>query len=114
MPLQAGKLDRRICIKRNYPTKDGYNADVDDWRELATVWAARLNISDGERFRAGETMATLSARFQIRWSPSVADVDPRDRIVFEGRTFDIAGVKELGRREGLEITAAARAETPSA
>lgn len=31
-------------------------------------------------------------------------------LTFDGRTFDIVGIKEIGRREGIEITAAARAE----
>ena len=32
------------------------------------------------------------------------------RIVFQGRAFDIVSVEEIGRRDGLEIQAYARAE----
>ncbi len=42
----------------------------------------------------------------------MSDIDPKDRVRFEGRVYDIVGVKEIGRREGLEITAVARPDTP--
>ncbi len=67
-------------------------------------------VSDGERLKAGQTLADQTARFTIRWSSEVADVNPKDRIQFDGRVYDIGGVKELGRREWLEITATARAD----
>ena len=69
-------------------------------------------INDAERLRAGETLAQKSARFVIRYSSLSSTVDPRDRIVFDGATYDINGIKEVSRREYLEITATARAETP--
>jgi SPP1 family predicted phage head-tail adaptor len=110
--MYAGRLDRRITIERATTTADAFNEGVETWETLVTVWARAEPISDGEKLRAGETLAHKSYRFQIRYSSLVADVDPRDRLTFDGRTFDIAGVKEIGRREGLEITATARAETP--
>lgn len=108
--MLAGNLDRRIQILRNDPTADALGGQADDWREIATVWASKLEISDAERLRASEEGSTVTMRFQIRWSPTVADLDPRDRLVFDGRTFDISAVKEIGRRDGLELTAGARAE----
>jgi len=41
----------------------------------------------------------------------VDSVNPRDRIIYDSKTFDINGIKEIGRNEFLEITATARAET---
>jgi len=37
-------------------------------------------------------------------------VNPKDRVRFDGRVFDIYGVKEIPYRAGLEITATARAD----
>ena len=110
--MDAGRLDRRIVIQRATTSADAFNQPLETFAALATVWAAAVPVSDGERMKAGQTLAGKMTRFTIRYSSEVADVDPRDRIVFDGRTYDIAGVKELGRREGLEITATARAETP--
>ena len=108
--MRAGAMDRRITLERFAETRDEYNEPVRAWSPLATRWASYEPLSDGERFRASETAANASARFVIRWSTAVADLNPRDRLVFEGKTFDIVHVKEVGRRKGLEITAAARAD----
>ncbi|WP_396190311.1 head-tail adaptor protein [Flavobacterium sp.] len=48
----------------------------------------------------------------MRYSTTAATIDPRDRLTFEGRDYDINGVKDVGRRQYIEITATARAETP--
>ncbi len=61
--------------------------------------------------QSGEVSATLSARFTIRYDSAWADLSPLDRVVFEGRTFDVFACKEVdGRRQFLEVTAAARAD----
>lgn len=110
--MHAGQLDRRITILRATVAADGFNEQVQTWEEIATVWAHAAPVQDAERQRAGETLASKSYRFTIRYSSDVSDVDPRDRVTFDGRAYDVQGVKEIGRREGLEITATARAETP--
>lgn len=105
--MEAGKLDRRISIERAVITTDPLGGDSYVWSELAEVWAEVLPISDGERWRAAEVAANVTTRFRIRWG---ANVTVEDRIAYDGRTYEIVGVKEIGRREGQEITAAARAE----
>jgi SPP1 family predicted phage head-tail adaptor len=108
--MQAGKLDRKITLQRSTETRDEYNEPVKTWATLATRSASYEPLSDGEKFSASETAAEASARFVIRWSSAVATLNPRDRLLYEGDTWEILRVKEMGRREGLEITAGARAE----
>ena len=110
--MDAGRLDSRITLKRATSTANAFNEPVVTWTTLATVWASVVPVNDGERLRAGETLASKQSRFTVRYSSTVASVDPRDRITFDGRDYDLNGVKEVGRREYLEITATARAETP--
>lgn len=106
-------MDRRISLLRAAVSTDDFNAEIETWGDIATVWAAVDPVRDGERWRAGETLASKKMRFTIRWSRDVMDVDARDRVMFEGRTYDIDGVKETGRRDMIEITATARAEMPA-
>lgn len=108
--MEAGRLDRRVALQRATTTKNALNEAEETWATFATVWASRQETSDGERQRAAEVGATIDARFQIRWSDQVKSVGPKDRLVCEGRVYDIAGVKEIARREGLEISAIARNE----
>lgn len=106
--MLAGKRDRRITIERYSVTRSPAGAEVQTWSELATVFAEKLDLSDRERVAAAQVSAEITTRFRILYSRRVADVNPKDRISHAGRTYDIWGVKEIGRREGLEITAAAR------
>lgn len=109
--MRAGSLDRRITIQRFTETRDGFNSPVQTWADhAANLPAAVEHIRDGERWAAQEVGASVAMRFRIRYSSQVADVNPKDRVIYAGKTYDIAAVKEIGRREGLEITGAARAD----
>lgn len=110
MGLKAGDLDRRIVIQRFTETRDEYNEPVRSWTTLATVSASYEPLSDAEVYRAGETIAEASARFVVRYSTTLAGLNPKDRLTFDGDTWQILRVKEVGRREGLEITTKARAD----
>lgn len=106
--MLSGKLDRRITIQRATITRDEYNEEVETWADLCQRWAKYEPVSDGEKFRAGERASEIGARFTIRWSNQTADLSPQDQVVFQGRTLAITRVKELGRREGQEITVVGR------
>lgn len=107
--MNAGKLDRRIQFQRATLVDDGL-AHVEVFSAHGTsVWAKKTEISDGERWRAGEVAAHVTARFLVRWSNFTSDITPKDRLTCEGRAYNITGIKEVeGRRQWLEITAAAR------
>jgi SPP1 family predicted phage head-tail adaptor len=108
--MQAGSLDRRIVLQRYSLTRDDLNNAVETWTTLATVWAEKLDISDRERVTAAQLGADITTRFRIRYSSAVAALNPKDRVLYGGRTYDVMGVKEIGRREGLELTTAARTD----
>lgn len=107
----AGKLDRRIQFQRFTETDDGYGT-VQTWADYGTpIWAKKTDVSDTERWRAGEVQASITTRFLVRYSSFTAGISPVDRLTHDGRVYDISGIKEgEGRRQWLEITAAARAE----
>jgi SPP1 family predicted phage head-tail adaptor len=111
--MRASKLDREIAIQRATETKDSFNNTIyGPWTLLIKVRASKHEIRDSERISAQEVGADITARFQVRWNSVIATVNPKDRLVFEGRTYGILGVKEIGRREGREITATTRIDTP--
>jgi head-tail adaptor len=115
--MHAGQLDRRIVLQRALsPVDDGYtSAPAGGFGTLATVWASKTDLSVAEVLRAAQLGATVSTKFQIRWSSAWADLSAKDRI-FEtatGLTFAIVGVVEIQRRQGLLITACAQADIPA-
>lgn len=90
--------------------RDAFNAPILTPGTPVQTLADFRAVSDGEKMQSGEVMATMAARFRVRWSPVLAGVTPRWALAFEGRAYDISGAKEIGRRDGIEITASARAE----
>ncbi|MCV0371077.1 phage head closure protein [Filomicrobium sp.] len=110
--MAAGTLDRRITIERAVMTTNGFNERVPTWLPLATVWAHRRDASAGEAYRAQEVGAQLTTRFTIRYSSTVSDVNPKDRISYDGRVYNITAVREPEgtRREWIEIDAVARSD----
>jgi head-tail adaptor len=113
-------LDRRIDIERKTIAHDSYGQDRETWTKLANRRPARIApVRGDERFTSSEFIARGQLEFTIRYSSVVADVSPLDRIIYPATTdtpldhqvYDIIEVSEIGRREGVRIVAAARAET---
>lgn len=102
------RLDRRVQFRRKALVNDGMGF-AEAWaNEGGLEPASKQDISDGERWRAGEVQAHVTTRFMIRWSGFAAAINPGWRLVCEGREYDIFGIKELDRRRFIEVTAAAR------
>jgi SPP1 family predicted phage head-tail adaptor len=107
----GGALDRLVQFRR-LSLSQGPFGQVEAWADHGLPHpAAKRDVSDAERQRAGEVQAHVTTRFQVRWSPVTAGITPKDRLVCEGRTYDITGIKEMdGRRQWLELTCAARVD----
>jgi SPP1 family predicted phage head-tail adaptor len=109
--MRAGKLDRRITLERFGMTYNEWNEPTSGWSELGTRWASKNDISDGEKLRAAQVGASVTTRFQVRYDSMTKTLTAADRLTCEGREYAIVGIKELGRREGIEITAATGIDT---
>src|SRR5262245_3002977 len=107
---RAGRLHYRITLFRATAASNHFNEPTTTWCELTTIWAARRDASAGESYWAQEVGAEISARFTIRWSSQVADVDAHDRLVCDSREFNITAVRDVGRREWREIDAVSRSQ----
>lgn len=106
----AGALDRRIQFRRATLADDGVSATPVYADHGCLIWAARTDVSDGERLRSGQVEASLTTRFVVRWSAFTADITPKDRLACDGRDYDILWMKEIGRRDRIEISARARVD----
>lgn len=107
MDITIGELDRRIVITApGGLIDDGLSLVPGPEATIAEVWARRRDISDGERLRGNIESSKIVSRFVIRWHPGI----PRTgAILCDGLRFEIVGIKEIGRRAWLEITASAEA-----
>ena len=68
-----------------------------------------------EAFREGQPQAWSTVLFRTLYVLDAAKVPTaKYRIVFEGRTYDVVDVREIGRRRGWEFVCRARAEDRAA
>ncbi|MDB5540529.1 MAG: hypothetical protein JWQ89_2256 [Devosia sp.] len=110
--MKPERLDRKITLERfTFTTDAGSGEQVKTWAQIVPpVWASRRRASARETLAAAEVSAEVTDIFETRWDSSWSDLDAKDRLVYEGRTYEIATVDEIGRREGLRIAASARAD----
>lgn len=106
--MNYGDLDRAIQFQREVVTNTG-NGVVSDWQNLGEPEpSARTDASDAEKAAAGTIEGIVVSRFVVRSSSFTRDIRPKDRFTTEGQVFSVTGIKQVGRRDYLEITAEAR------
>lgn len=114
-----GDFDRVIILQRRQVTRNELREPIDNWQDLVTCWAAKVETRGQEETRADEVAANLQASFVIRFLFCSPILNPRDRLLYnpdpsmpaqDGLVFNIRGVTEIGRRAGQRIDCWARAD----
>lgn len=97
---QAGKLRKRLTLQVNQPSaKDNFGAWVDNWVDVATVYASVEPISGREFFNAAQIQSDITHRIRMRVRKDLT-VTPDMRLKFGTRIFHFAApprdLEELG------------------
>jgi SPP1 family predicted phage head-tail adaptor len=100
--MRAGKLDRVIVLQRSTYEPDEFGSPVYSWTDLATLRAEIVQASTEEFMRAFGANDETATIFRTRY---VDGITTADRVTYRGVVHNIKELKELGRREGLEIRA---------
>lgn len=99
--MKAGQLDRRITIRKQGMIQDGYGGFIPGgWEDVATVWARVEQTSGREFFAAATVQSERRVVFRFRHLPGI---DTTMSVFHEDREHNIREVREIGRREGLEL-----------
>lgn len=99
--MRAGNLDRIIEIQRRTTGLDLYGTPAEIWTTLTAMRAQLLKnaTDDREGARGRTTDAVLTFRMYYLTSLSL-----NDRLLYEGRQYEITGISEIGRRVGMDVT----------
>jgi SPP1 family predicted phage head-tail adaptor len=101
--MRSGKMDRTIRIDTySAGEPDDFGTVIPGWTALATLRAQVVQANTEEYLRAFGASDETVIIFRTRW---LAGVTNSDRVVYQGSAFNLKEVKEIGRRNGLELRA---------
>ncbi len=99
--MKAEKMDRKITLQRlTDTTVDAYGTATFTWADLAIVPAQMIQRSTTEFVRAQGSGEDEIIVFRLRYFAGLTNAD---RLMFDGRPFNITELTELGRKDGIEL-----------
>lgn len=111
--MRAGKLDKLIVIRRRTRTRDPASGElVETWAPLGPAISAELVEGKAlERYASQQKIAEVSVAFRLRWAPGLLTLTPDEHRISYGQfDYDVKGLVEIQRREGVVALCGARAE----
>ncbi|WP_288427102.1 phage head closure protein [uncultured Agrobacterium sp.] len=97
--MRAGNLDRSITVQSYTTTLNAYRVPVMAWVDVGTV-RAQIIQSSTEEYLTNGASDTTSIIFRTRYFEGV---NTSSQVLYEGQTYNIREVKEIGRRKGLDL-----------
>ncbi|MDC9623754.1 phage head closure protein [Xenorhabdus sp. XENO-7] len=98
--MQAGRLRNRITLQNFTQARLPSGQKVQEWQDIATVWAEVKHISGRELLASGAALSEATVRVWLRYR---ADITSASRLVFKGQVYDIQAVIPDGKCTQLEL-----------
>ena len=99
----SSRLRQRLTLQKETRVSDGAGGYSRSWQDIADLWAEIIPLSGKERLFAEQIEAPISHKILLRYR---SDITPDNRLVFEGRIFNIRYVFNVNENnEALEILA---------
>jgi len=101
MPIDSGKLDKRITIQQ--PRESTHGGEVTRvWEDLATVWAEMIPLKSDESVDAEQLASRITHRLRIRYRPDLT-ITSRMRLKYGSRELHIVGPPRNPRERNEEL-----------
>ncbi|CDH18565.1 phage head closure protein [Xenorhabdus bovienii] len=103
--MRAGRLRHRITLQKNKSTRDTFGGVINNWEDVAEVWAEVIAISGRELVASGAVLSEATVRIWLRYRD---DITTTNRIVYQGasthgKTFAIVAVIPDPKHTRLEL-----------
>ena len=104
--IAAGQRPTLVTFERGTASSDDYGGEALTWATLTTARAKILYGPSAERRQAAQENADQAATILVNWTPTLAEVGPKDRASFDGYAWDITGAPaRVGLNDELHFTA---------
>lgn len=98
--MRIGALDRRAELLSLTGPRNAYNESIETRTVIDTVWCRLQGLPGREFIAAAQPHAEERVLITIRYR---TDLTTKNAIRVDGREFDIGSIRELGRRQYLEL-----------
>lgn len=106
--MQSGRRDTLIQVQSHTETKNKYGEVELGWILFKEVWANKRSQSSREIFQT-EQLTNLNVL--IFTTLFFEGANSKMRIISEGKTYDIRGIQEIGRRKEIQFIAEENGES---
>ena len=87
--MRSGRLNKRVTIQELSISKDQFNADIESWADVITVWAHIEPLRGREYWQAKQVVAEVTGRITIRYQQGI---DEKMRVTYGDKTYNILAV----------------------
>lgn len=98
--MKSGRMDTKIVIEVATETRTSSGAITKTWSTFESVWAQKIDSGSREYFN-NATIGEFITVFKIYY---LRGLTLKMRVKYNDEYYDIKGIKELGRKEGYELT----------
>lgn len=94
----------RVTVQRFTSSADAVGEPIRTWFDYCSRWAYVRHVPGsrrGERFIADQFRAEADWIFQVRYDTETKAITPKDRIVYDSRTFNIQTVRNVDDRNHI-------------
>lgn len=95
--MRACTLRHRVELQQRTETQDAYNQPVITWSKVTDLSANVQPLRGRERIQAAELGTAYSVKITMRFQQGLT-INTDNRIVYDGRNFDINAVINVGER----------------
>lgn len=93
-------MDRLVALQARVDTVAANGERTGAWQTYASVWADVREVTGREIIASGTEQAQKQVIFFLRYSSAITE---QHRVSYSGDDYDIENIREIGRREGLEL-----------
>lgn len=86
---------RKIIIQKQIITEDDIGNQIETWTDWKTLKAEKTGLWGQEYYAARAVNEEATVVFSIRYAAFVEQMDTKNRIVYDGRAYDIKHIDRL-------------------
>lgn len=92
---RIGNLRERVTLQDFTSTDDGFGGRIEEWYDVAEVWARIEPVKAGEQLIAGGIQSITDVLVHVRHRD---DITSQWRIIWRGIVYRITGARNLDER----------------